>query len=78
MNRLARAHSGALMGVDAVLVEVEVDMSIGLQYRPLFTQNIVVNASGAVLRPRKGLRELYGNAVDATQYSLLLNILLTF
>ena len=29
---LARVHCGALMGVDAVLVEVEVDMSIGLPY----------------------------------------------
>jgi magnesium chelatase family protein len=29
---LARVHSGALMGVDAVLVEVEVDLSIGLPY----------------------------------------------
>ena len=27
MRKLARAHSGALMGVDAVVVEVEVDMS---------------------------------------------------
>jgi len=32
MSKLARAHSGALMGVDAVVVEVEVDMSIGLPY----------------------------------------------
>jgi len=30
--RLARVHSGALMGVDAVVVEVEVDMSLGLPY----------------------------------------------
>ena len=29
---LARVHSRALMGVDAVVVEVEVDMSIGLPY----------------------------------------------
>ncbi|HVP59324.1 MAG TPA: YifB family Mg chelatase-like AAA ATPase [Myxococcaceae bacterium] len=32
MRRLARVHSGALMGVDAVVVEVEVDMSVGLPY----------------------------------------------
>jgi magnesium chelatase family protein len=31
-RKLARAHSGALMGVDAVVVEVEVDMSVGLPY----------------------------------------------
>lgn len=40
---LARAHSGALMGVDAVLVEVEVDMSIGLPYF-----NVVGLPEGAV------------------------------
>jgi magnesium chelatase family protein len=43
MNMLARAHSGALIGVDAVLVEVEVDMSIGLPYF-----NVVGLPEGAV------------------------------
>src|SRR5262249_45073146 len=43
MNRLARAHSGALMGVDAVVVEVEVDMSTGLPYF-----NVVGLPEGAV------------------------------
>jgi len=42
-GRLARAHSGALMGVDAVVVEVEVDMSIGLPYF-----NVVGLPEGAV------------------------------
>ena len=55
-----------------------VDASIGVQYRPLFNQNIVVNASAAALFPGKALREIYGNAVDARQYSVLLNILLTY
>jgi magnesium chelatase family protein len=40
---LARVHCGALMGVDAVLVEVEVDMSIGLPYF-----NVVGLPEGAV------------------------------
>jgi magnesium chelatase family protein len=31
---LARVRSGALMGVDAVVVEVEVDMSLGM---PIFS-----------------------------------------
>ncbi len=57
---------------------IGVDVSIGAQYRPFFTQNIVFNFSGAVLFPGQGLRELYGNALDATQYSLLVNLLLTF
>ena len=43
MSKLARARSGALMGVDAVVVEVEVDMSIGLPYF-----NVVGLPEGAV------------------------------
>lgn len=54
------------------------DLSVGVQYRPYFTQNIVLNASFATLEPAKGLRELYGSAVDARQYSAILNLLLTF
>src|SRR4051794_15315080 len=40
---LARVKSGALMGVDAVVVEVEVDMSLGM---PFF--NVVGLPEGAV------------------------------
>jgi hypothetical protein len=58
--------------------QIGLDLSVGAQYRPLFIQNIVVNASVAVLLPAKGLRELYGNAVDAKQYSALVNAVLTF
>ena len=54
------------------------DLSVGVQYRPYFTQNIVLNASFATLLPLQGLRELYGNAVDSRQYSALFNLLLTF
>jgi hypothetical protein len=54
------------------------DVSAGIQYRPLFNQNIVVNASAAVLFPAQGLKELYGNAVDSKQYSVLLNILFAY
>jgi len=49
-----------------------------VQYRPFFTQNVVLNASVGVLFPSTGLKELYGNAVDSTQYSALINLLLTF
>jgi hypothetical protein len=54
------------------------DYSIGLQYRPFFTQNVVLNASLAVLRASRGLKEIYGSAVDSTQYSGLVNLVLTF
>jgi hypothetical protein len=54
------------------------DFSVGIQYRPFFTQNVVLNASLAVLRAEDGLKELYGNALDSTQYSALVNLILTF
>ena len=58
--------------------EIGYDVSFGVQYRPLFIQNIVLNASVAALNPGTGLKALYGDAVDATQYSALFNLLLTF
>ena len=58
--------------------KIGLDASIGVQYRPFFTQNVVVNTSAGALFPYKGLREIYGNSVDSTQYSVLFNVLLTF
>lgn len=54
------------------------DVSAGVQYRPFFSQNVVLNASLAVLFPGHLLKELYGNTVDATQYSALLNLILAY
>ena len=58
--------------------KIGLDASVGVQYRPFFTQNVVVNTSAGALFPYKGLREIYGNSVDSTQYSVLFNVLLTF
>jgi SH3-like domain-containing protein len=58
--------------------EIGTDVSVGVQYRPLFIQNIVVNASLAALVPGEGLKQLYGNATDARQYSALVNVILTY
>jgi hypothetical protein len=57
---------------------IGLDVSAGVQYRPYFTQNVVINASIGALFPSKGLREIYGNSFDSTQYSALVNMLLTF
>ena len=59
-------------------VRIGTDVSVGVQYRPYFTQNVVLNASIGALFPGKGLKEIYGNSVDSTQYSGLINLLLTF
>ena len=57
---------------------IGMDVSAGVQYRPYFTQNVVINASVGALFPAKGLREIYGNGFDSIQYSALVNMLLTF
>jgi SH3 domain-containing protein len=54
------------------------DLSAAIQFRPLFTQNIVLNASAGVLFPGKGLQQLYDVEGAKTQYSILFNLLLTY
>ncbi len=54
------------------------DLSAAVQFRPLFTQNIVLNASAGVLFPGKSLQQLYNVEGAKTQYSILFNILLTY
>ena len=54
------------------------DLSVALQYRPLFIQNVVLSASFAVLVAGNGLRALYGDAVHSDQYSALVSMVLTF
>jgi hypothetical protein len=58
---------------------VGTDVSVALQYRPLFSQNIVVNASAGALVPGQGLKQLYAlDGSSKTQYSILFNVLLTY
>ena len=54
------------------------DVSVAVQYRPLFSQNIVLNASAAALVPGQGLKQLYAFDSNKTQYSILCNLLLTY
>lgn len=51
------------------------DLSLGLLYRPLLNNNIIVNAGGAVLIPAQGFRDLYTNE---TLYSAFLGVTLTY
>lgn len=60
----------------AVNREIGTDVSAAIQYRPLFNQNIVLNASIAALVPGRGFKQLY--QTDRTQYSVLFNVLLTY
>lgn len=52
------------------------DLSLALQVRPFSTQNVVLNASVALLEPGKAYRQLF--ASGERPYSVLLNLLLTF
>ena len=54
------------------------DISVAVQYRPLFIQNIVFNVSAAVLFPGKGFKQLYQGDGTNTPYSILANLVLTF
>ncbi len=73
LSSLAQLRNQELRSAD-----IGTDISLGIQYRPLFIQNVVINASAAILRPGPALRELYGNALDGKQYSVLVNMVLTF
>ncbi|WP_291751577.1 SH3 domain-containing protein, partial [Limnobacter sp. UBA6514] len=56
--------------------DLGIDASVGFQYRPFFSQNIVVNGSFAKLLPGKGYKELFPE--DKDPYSFLFNVILSF
>ncbi|MDI1302464.1 MAG: SH3 domain-containing protein [bacterium] len=58
--------------------DIGTDVSAGIQYRPLYSQNIVITGSFAALVPGKGLRELYDEDQRGPQYSALINVILAF
>jgi hypothetical protein len=51
------------------------DASVSSIYRPFFTQNVVFRLSAAALIPGDGYEQMFG---DATQYSILANLVLTY
>lgn len=55
--------------------EIGWDLSAAVIYRPLFIENVVVNASFATLLPGTGFRDLYP---DDFYYSALLNVVLRY
>jgi hypothetical protein len=79
-------NANQLWFVDTAVVEVArqqagidraigTDLSVATIWRPFMTQNVVLRASLAALLPGRGFRQLYG---DETQYSGLLNLVLTY
>jgi hypothetical protein len=58
--------------------EIGWDLSAALQWRPFMSQNLILNASAAVLLPGRGLKQLYDEGQRGPQYSMLVNLLATF
>ena len=56
--------------------EIGTDISVSAIYRPLFTQNIVLRGSAAVLEPGDGYEQLFGD--DDTAYSVLFNLVFRY
>ena len=59
--------------------EIGWDLSAALTYRPFFTQNVILRASGAVLVAGDGFQDLYETDRDQDLfYSVLLNLILAY
>ncbi|MEQ1515032.1 MAG: hypothetical protein ABL931_00920, partial [Usitatibacteraceae bacterium] len=78
LNFVNTAVLGVLRNQTPPSKDLGIDISIGAQYRPFMTQNIVFNASAAALLPGKGLKQLYDEDKRGPQYSILMNLLLTY
>lgn len=63
---------------DRISREIGWDVSAGIIYRPLFTNNIILRASGAVLIPGSGYEELFDERPKEPPYSVLINLTLTY
>ncbi|MBL8514973.1 MAG: hypothetical protein JNJ55_13355 [Betaproteobacteria bacterium] len=78
LNFVNTSSLGVLRNQAAPSKDLGVDISIGAQYRPFMSQNVVLNASAAALMPGKGLKQLYDEDKRGAQYSVLVNLLLTY
>src|SRR5215468_896481 len=67
---LGRIRSGTLVGIDAVIVDVEVDMTLGLPYF-----NLVGLAEGAVKESKvRVISALKNNGFDLPQKRIIVNL----
>ncbi len=58
--------------------EIGWDLSAAANYRPFFSQNIILRLSGAVLLPGAGLRDLFLTRGENPFYSILANLVLAY
>jgi len=60
---------------DKIGRDIGLDLSVGVQYRPLNSQNIVITAGVAALVPASGFKDIY---TAETLYSTFLSVTLTY
>ncbi len=78
LNFMNTSVLGVLRNQTPPSKDLGIDVSMGIQYRPFMSQNVVFNASAAALLPGKGLKQLYEENRRGPQYSILMNLLLTY
>ena len=78
LNFMNTSVLGVLRNQKPPSKDLGTDVSVGVQYRPFMSQNVVLNVSAAALLPGKGLKQLYEEGKRGPQYSILLNLLLTY
>jgi hypothetical protein len=79
-SRLDFAHTEVLRTLReqrSVDREIGYDLSAAVLWRPLFAENVILRASGAVLVPGDGFNDLYDDRYDLL-YSTLVSLLLTY
>jgi hypothetical protein len=68
--------------IEAILFQSHIDptlgedLSLGLRYRPLLNQNVIVVGGAAAFLPRRGFRDIYDSG--RTLYHVFTNVVLTF
>ena len=58
--------------------EIGWDFSAGVQWRPYYNQNVIINASAAVLKAGDGLKQLFGDGRHDVLYTGLINAIFAF
>jgi hypothetical protein len=51
---------GLILGQSNIPKEAGIDLSMGVEYRPLLNNNIIVKGFGAIFQPLDGFRQIYG------------------
>ena len=64
-----------ILNDNGISSDIGLDVSVGLRYRPLHNNNMIINAGAAALIPADGFKELYSSE---TLYSTFMSLTLTF